>query len=92
MFIYDSLNGFVHSPELLSIISFNVTNYSTRKSNLFHIEFYKRNYSSAYFLPRALLSADHIVLTLSVFILRYKIFLNKPYNKLSFYLLLNFYI
>lgn len=44
--IYDLyLNGFIDSPELLSIIGFNVTtNHCLRKSSLFHVPFYKNNY------------------------------------------------
>ena len=46
MFIYDLLNGHISSPELLSMINFNITNHRLRKSNLFHVPFYNNNYSN----------------------------------------------
>jgi len=64
MFIYDPLNGHVFSPDLLSMIEFNVTNHRLRNSNLFYVPFYKNNYSSTFFFPRALklanLISDHV--------------------------------
>lgn len=37
MFVYDLLNGHIFSPELLSMIDFNITNHRLRNSNLFHV-------------------------------------------------------
>jgi len=54
MFIYDLLNGHIFSPDLLSMIEFNITNHRLRNSNLFHVPFHKNNYSSTSFFPRAL--------------------------------------
>lgn len=42
MFLFDSLNGFIDSPESLSLIGFKTSNSCLRKSNLFHIPFYHR--------------------------------------------------
>jgi len=64
MFIFDLLNGLIDSPELLSMIGFITPSRYLRKSNLFHVPFYKNNYSSASFFPRALslcnVITDHI--------------------------------
>jgi len=46
MFLYDLLNGFIYSPELLSHTGFNVQTHGLRNSNLFHVFLCKNNYSS----------------------------------------------
>lgn len=46
MFIYDLLNFHIHSPELLSMICFNITRHRLRKVNLFHIPFNRFNYGT----------------------------------------------
>jgi len=60
MFIYDLSNGHVFSPDLLSMIEFNTTNHRLRNSNPFYVPFYKNNYSSTSFFPRALKLANLI--------------------------------
>jgi len=60
MFVNDLLNGHIFSPKLLSMIEFNITNPHLRNSDLFHVPFYKNNYSSTSFFPRALKLADLI--------------------------------
>jgi hypothetical protein len=64
MFLFDLLNGLIDSPELLSLIGFKSPNRYLKKSNFFHVPFYKNNYNSASFFPRALslcnVIADHI--------------------------------
>jgi len=58
------LNGRVFSPDLLSMIGFNITNHDLRNSDLFHVPFHKNDYSSTSFFPRALklanLITDHV--------------------------------
>jgi len=53
MFIFDLLNGLIDSPEM-PLIGFKTPNRYLRKSNLLHAPFYKNNYCSASFFPRAL--------------------------------------
>jgi hypothetical protein len=60
MFIYDLLNGHIFSPDLHSMIDLNITNHRLRYSNLFHVPFYKNNYSSTSFFPRVLKLANYI--------------------------------
>jgi len=64
MFLSDLLNCHTCSPELSSIINFNIPNHTLRKSKLFFAPFYKINYSSISFFPRVLslanLITDHI--------------------------------
>lgn len=61
MFIYDLLNGHIHSHELLSMIGFNITSHRLRKVNLFHILFNRYNYVSDSFFPKSLNLANQIV-------------------------------
>jgi len=60
MFIYDWLIGHIFPPELLSMIELYITNYRLRNLNLFHVPFYKNNYSSTSFFPRTLKLANLI--------------------------------
>lgn len=54
MFIYELLNGLIGFKELIYLIGFNITNHCLRKNNLFHVSFYKNNYTSSSFFPKSL--------------------------------------
>jgi len=68
MFLYDLLNGFIDSEDLLCMISFNIFNHCLRISNLFHVCFYENNHSYAYFFPRALSLTNHIADNIDFFL------------------------
>jgi len=79
MFIYDLLNGHIFSPELLSMIEFNIKNHRLRNSNLFHAPFYKNNYSSTSFFPRVLKLEKILLLIMQIFSLCHLLFLIEMY-------------
>jgi len=64
MFIYDLFNSHIFSLDLLFMIEFNIANHRLRNSNFFHVPFYKNNYRSTSFFPRAIklanLITDHV--------------------------------
>lgn len=78
MFICHLLNDHIDFLGFLSLIGYNIINHCLRKANLFHVLFYKHNYSSALFFPRALslvnLISDDVDFFLSTFCFRYKVY------------------
>jgi len=83
MFLYDLLNGHTYSPELLSLINFNIPNRTLRKPKLFFVPFYKNNYSSASYFPRVLSLANNIADHLDFFFMSRDIFKQNVYTALS---------
>lgn len=83
MFLFDLLNGLVDSPELLSMIGFITPNRYLRKPNLFHIPFYKNNYSSASFFLRALSLCNAIAVHIDFFFISRDLFKQNVYLGLS---------
>jgi hypothetical protein len=81
------LNGHIFSPDLLSMIEFNITNHRLRNSNLLHVSFHKNNYSSTSFFPRALKQANIITDHVDFFFIYCIVF-----NRNIIYLALNSFV
>ena len=65
------------------MIEFNITNHRLRNSNLFHVPFYKNNYSSISFFPRALKLANLITEHVDFFFMLRTVFNRNVYLALN---------